>query len=484
MYKMRLRQPQRTNLPLLLSLLLLCCLDNQHSLCLAEKEDKKISVFIMAGDDNIEGFAHIDHLYKVITEYNKEDPYQLHPKYEHLIAPLTTPVNSKLGGPPSRRHWAVHPHVYVSYDRERNSPLVHGPLSVDGGFGARPTETFGPEIEFGWVLGDAFNPPAASSETKSTRKKTETVSPHPILICKTGWSGQSLVKDFRSPSSLPLSIHAKLHGAIVNINATSNTGFYWYRILSNVRRTLDNIGTILGPEYKHYVPHIEGFIWWHGYTDIFEGVAEDDYQLLLINLLRDIRSEYGVGSMQNIPILVAELGGSGTHASSREVRFRRMQHQVTQMPEFNLTSRFVKTSHFLQEEVHTEPYLDINTHYFGRGDTMIDIGGAMAREYLDLVNSYTAPYSSLGQPRGNANNLLDGSSTGGAVLFWLTALLLGSFVSMRVYKGHWNRQCVRRQCVMTTAALRVKLNRPRDRPSTPPLTPASPRSHPTTIELT
>ena len=68
--------------------------------------------------------------------------------------------------------WRLRDDVWISYlDRK-------GPLTV--GYGARK-ELIGPELAFGWVMGDALD--------------------EPVLLIKCAWGGKSLAVDFRPPSS-------------------------------------------------------------------------------------------------------------------------------------------------------------------------------------------------------------------------------------------------------------------------------------------
>ena len=75
--------------------------------------------------------------------------------------------------------WAVRDDVWVRYKRE-NGPLLSGPLTVGFSvYGDR--HHFGPELQFGHVLGDYFD--------------------NQVVLIKTAWGGKSLFQDFRPPSS-------------------------------------------------------------------------------------------------------------------------------------------------------------------------------------------------------------------------------------------------------------------------------------------
>lgn len=72
---------------------------------------------------------------------------------------------------------------------------------------------------------------------------------------------------------------------------------------------------------------------------------------------------------------------SGNHASDWELELRKDQKDVCEMAG-NRTTVFVETTKYDHRE---EPRLSTNVHYYGRGDTMIEIGSAMATEMLNIM---------------------------------------------------------------------------------------------------
>ena len=127
-------------------------------------------VFILAGQSNMEGQAVVDLAGK---DYNEgkgtlaklmEDPAKA-PMFAHLKT-----ADGK---------WVVRNDVSVRYQRE-NRALLAGPLTF--GFSVYgDVHHFGPELQFGHVVGDALE--------------------NPVLLIKTAWGGKSLYRDFRPPSS-------------------------------------------------------------------------------------------------------------------------------------------------------------------------------------------------------------------------------------------------------------------------------------------
>ena len=165
----------------LIPLFLVATLAASHPVTAATKP---VRVFILAGQSNMEGAGQI-----------KADPKRNGGKgsLEFLVKDAAT---AKHFAPlvDSAGQWRTRDDVWISYlDRK-------GPLTV--GFGAR-RETIGPELGFGWVMGDALD--------------------EPVLLIKCAWGGKSLAVDFRPPSAgkPPYSLGEKGDAAIARTRPSS-----------------------------------------------------------------------------------------------------------------------------------------------------------------------------------------------------------------------------------------------------------------------
>jgi hypothetical protein len=123
---------------------------------------KPVRVFILAGQSNMQGVGPIQadpnrNGGRGSLEYLVKDPATA-----GRFAPLVD----------SAGQWRARDDVWIACLDRR------GPLSV--GFGARE-DTIGPELGFGWVVGDALD--------------------EPVLLIKCAWGGKSLAVDFRPPSA-------------------------------------------------------------------------------------------------------------------------------------------------------------------------------------------------------------------------------------------------------------------------------------------
>jgi hypothetical protein len=278
-----------------------------------------VRIFIVAGEANVEGFASTSHLHQLVTGQSDSSDYY-EPPYQHLW----NATNSS---------WIVRDDVFVAYDHYRTQELIHGPLAVGGKYGAE-SNTFGPELQMGHVLGNLYN--------------------EPVVIIKAGWKGRSLSKDFASPSM-------------------SEPGFQWLRMIKSIHKIGNSLHEILGnPAYKYCKPVIGGFVWWQGYTDLVNKQMNENYADNLVKFIGDLRTEL---KQPGLPVIVGELGGRGWRTKDEmELEFRQMQEKVVEENYFNRTVVFVPTA----IHVKTTPAIKNFTYYYGNAPTMIDIGQAFA----------------------------------------------------------------------------------------------------------
>lgn len=284
-------------------------------------------VFLVAGDDNVEGFGYLRQLEGLLSNQTFASSAEGE-KFAHLKDPTTG-------------RWVERDDVFVVYEHERHKPLRQGRLNMYD-YGGVVNETFGPEVEVGHVLGNTFD--------------------EPVIIVKAGWSKKSLGHDFLPPSS------------------NGFTGFEWVRAVDAVRDAIKNVDKIVGSrKYRGGRAELAGVIWWHGYGDMVHAHFRDAYQTNLQHLVKDLRRTFHI---PYLPIIVGELGGTGDHASDWELQIRSAQKTVCDMPEFNRTTVYVETAKYVNRD---PPKLSNNVHYYGRGDTMIEVGNAFAREMLRLM---------------------------------------------------------------------------------------------------
>lgn len=300
-----------------------------------------VRVFILAGQSNMEGKGAIKHLEKLLADKATAETYK------HLT---------------DGDNWAQRDDVYIKYNDDRGQ----GKLSV--GY-ATPKNRFGPELQFGHVVGDALK--------------------EPVLIIKCAWGGRALAVRFRPPSSglgdyktrdkktkelkpLPKEVYGEAYRDTIRI----------------VRETLADIKNVV-PDYDGSGYELSGFVFFQGFNDIIDAKKNKEYGTNLANLIRDVRKDLGAPKM---PFIIGELGQQGKEPEKRyaekHFRFRKVQRDVAEMDEFKHTVRYVKTGIYVVKD---GDKFDGGYHYMGRADTFFHIGNAFGEAILPLLNKEPKP---------------------------------------------------------------------------------------------
>jgi hypothetical protein len=302
------------------------------SLAIAAEPSRKLQVFILAGQSNMEGQAVADLSGK---DYNEgrgtlaqliEDP-KLRPMLQHLRNPDGS--------------WVVRDDVWCRYKRE-NGPLLAGKLAMGFSvYGGR--HHFGPELEFGHVVGNQLE--------------------NPVLLIKTAWGGKSLYQDFRPPRS----------GGTV--------GPYNQKMIADVREALVNLKTDF-PAYDGAGYELAGFVWYHGWNDgVDPKNAIPEYEQNLVNLIQDVRDEFQAPAL---PVVIGELTGPWVQAPPEWDRLRKAQAAAAARPEFAGTVRFVPTHKFVRKP-EDSPNPGHGHHEFGNAETYFLVGQALGQGMVALL---------------------------------------------------------------------------------------------------
>lgn len=298
-----------------------------------------VRVLLLAGQSNMEGQAVVDLDHEEYynggrgtLEHVLRDPEKA-PRWRHL---------RKGDGA-----WRVRDDVRVWYRPERGE-LKSGRLSV--GYAVYPgRHHFGPELQLGWVLGDALE--------------------EPVLLVKTAWGGKSLQRDFRPPRS---------GGAV---------GPCYTKMLEELRDALATLDSHF-PESTGRGYELAGLVWFQGWNDMIDAEATAEYERNLTNLILDTRSELGT---PHLPIVIAETG----HCGNEDLR--RAQAAVARRPELGGTVAFVPTREFLRRP-EDSPNVGHGHHWFGNAESFLLIGDAMGKALLALLEK--GDVSPAGAPIG------------------------------------------------------------------------------------
>jgi len=311
---------------------------------------KPVKVFILAGQSNMEGQAVADLEGK---DYNDGKGTLKALLNDPMKAPLVKHLRDDKG------KWTVRDDVWVRYQREKQ-PLLAGPLRI--GFAVYGgTHHFGPELQFGHVIGDHFA--------------------EQVLLIKTAWGGKSLYKDFRPPSS----------GGEVRP--------YYTKMIAEVREALTNLKTDF-PTYADQGYELAGFVWYHGWNDgVDPKKAVPEYEQNLVNLINDVRKEF---KTPKLPVVIGELTGPWVDAPGEWATLRKAQASAAAKPEFKGNVLFVATRDFVRPAKES-PNPGHGHHEFGNAETYFLVGDALGKGMLKLLpRSKDKP----AQPKSRLPNIL------------------------------------------------------------------------------
>lgn len=340
----------RTFAPLACAAFVGCCL-----LSVAAPAVEPVQVFVLAGQSNMEGQAVAD---LEGPDYNGgrgtlkwvlRDPAQ-RARFGSL--------QDASGG------WAVREDVRVRYQPE-DGPVKAGPLGLGfTPYGGR--HHFGPELQFGRVLGDHV---AA-----------------PVLLIKTAWGGKSLYRDFRPPAS----------GGTV--------GPYYTKMLAEIRAALAAIETDFPGRGGGC--ELAGFVWYQGWNDGCEpATAVPEYERNLVNLIRDLRRELG---RPRLPVVIGELTGPWVDAPGEWATLRRAQVAAANRPDFAGNVAFVATHPFVRKP-EDSPNPGHGHHEFGNAATYLEVGDALGRAMIGLLErARTASTDDASKPASHTERRIEG----------------------------------------------------------------------------
>lgn len=309
----------------------------------AQDVAKPVKVFILAGQSNMEGAGQI-----------KADPMRNggQGSLEFLVKDAKT-AKRFAALVDSSGKWRTRDDVWISYlDRK-------GPLTV--GFGARKDETIGPELGFGWVMGDALD--------------------EPVLLIKCAWGGKSLAVDFRPPSAgkPPYSLGEKGDAAITADPAI--LGKYYRETLTLTKAALANIKDLVPGSDGKYV--LAGFGWHQGWNDRISDKFNAEYESNMVHFIRDIRKDLGA---PGLPFVIAETGMGGPEETHpRALSLMKAQAAVVEHKEFQGNVAFVGTKAYWRPK--EESPSGQNYHWNSNAETYFLIGEGMGEAMKQLLKN-------------------------------------------------------------------------------------------------
>jgi hypothetical protein len=294
-----------------------------------------VKVFILAGQSNMQGQG-------IVTsqdENGKERPGT-------LVSMLKIPTKA-----PLLKNWV---NAKGEWKEKRDDVWVydisefgerHGVLEFGYGWELGNRRWFGPEMQFGHLMGDRYE--------------------NQVLIIKTAWGGKDLYKDFRPPSS------------------GGEVGPYYTQMIETVKKVLSDLPNQFPNHISSKGFEISGFVWWHGWNDYCSPtVAAPKYEENLTNLIKDLRHDLNV---PKLPVVIGELTGPwGADCKDAAVlTIRNAQKNVAEKPEFRNTVKYAMTHDFVRTEQQS-PTDEVH-HEFKNGETYFLVGDALAKALMPML---------------------------------------------------------------------------------------------------
>jgi hypothetical protein len=300
------------------------------------RPSKKVKVFILAGQSNMEGHAKVE-----TFDYVGDDP-------------ATAPLFKQMRGEDGNPH--VCDHVWISYltgagekNFELSGKLTAGYGSLYGVDPKKPGDKIGPEFTFGLTMD------AALAE--------------PVLIIKTAWGGKSLHTDFRPPSAGPYAFNetqlANLQKrgkdvAEARAKKAAETGVCYRLMVEHVKKVLADPKRVC-PAYDPAQGYeIAGFAWFQGWNDMVDGDVYPrlpkgsttnryaNYSGWMAQFIRDVRRDLAAPKM---PFVIGVMGVDGAKAGADILAFREAMTAPELLPEFKGNVIAVQTAPFWSEEL-------------------------------------------------------------------------------------------------------------------------------------
>ena len=296
--------------------------------------NKKVKVFILAGQSNMEGHGLIKGKpgQKGTLEALINDPESLK-DFKCLID--------------SKGDWIVRDDVWISWLNK------NGKLTV-GGYAGKGS--IGPELGFGWEVGNYLK--------------------EQIILLKFGPGGTSLAGPWRPPSS----------GGKDDKPLGKQDGSQYKLLVKKTKDVLSNVGKYF-PSLTEYDLELAGFGWHQGWNDGCNMQDTKEYKENLKNFINDIRKDLKVHSL---PFVIAGSGFGGWNQSiDRRLMIIAAQKSVTELPEFKSSSKYVETRDFFRDgSVSPRP---IRYHWCCNAETYWLIGRGMGKAMIELLGGLETP---------------------------------------------------------------------------------------------
>lgn len=310
-----------------------------------DTEPGPLRVFALVGQSNMVGHGSV-------SAVDASTGLQLNATLEWLVAHAPDEYGRlKAGGEGAAdRPWTVRDDVWVACNSMeigdvRPVATASGALSPGlcaGGPGQE--HRFGPELGFGWRVGDALR--------------------GRVLLLKLAWGGRNLSVDFRPPSS------------------GGTTGRYYTSVVDAINSVVANV-TQLFPAAGGRPAVLSGFAWHQGWNDGCNDTMIDEYEENLAHLVRDVREDLRA---PDLPFVIAASGMKGydERPDNHREGILEAQLRVAARPAFAGNVASVDTRPFARGAAPASP-TDRVYHWMGNAESYWLIGKSLGTAMLGLV---------------------------------------------------------------------------------------------------
>lgn len=317
----------------------------------AQQESKVVKVFILAGQSNMVGHGKTE--MGLNPEWKKDStdvPREIKGGIGCLRRLATDPKTKETYGKflDADGNWVERDDVFLYSTKGEKDANKPSKLSAHS-----HGSWFGPELGFGFVVGDYLD--------------------EPVLIIKTSWGGKDLAVDFRPPSS----------GSTDLGQGKREPGAYYKKMMGLVKEALANYETDF-PELKEYKPEIVGFGWHQGWNDGCSDQATPEYETNMVNFIKDVRKEFGVKDM---PFVIANTGLNGMNTTGRFADLCQAQLNVgdpEKHPELKGTVASIDTRPFAVPA--DKAPSGFGYHWNHSADSHFMVGDSMGRAMVELLD--------------------------------------------------------------------------------------------------
>ena len=202
-----------------------------------------LKIFLLAGQSNMQGHGWID-------ARNKTTNQMLNATLEWLITNDPKEYGMLLQDnsvdDEGNLNWTSRDDVYFAFNYQEIGnvrPEILNLGYLKAGFGGPDNyHVMGPELGFGWTIGDAFN---NNKNVDLNNEKKCNCNKQQVLLLKIAWGGRSLAVDYRPPSSA---------------TKDAPTGLYYTSMVATTYKVLNNLHDYV-PHYYGQGYEMSGFVW-------------------------------------------------------------------------------------------------------------------------------------------------------------------------------------------------------------------------------